>query len=175
MLALLDLALKHARPLGLVEAGDLEDLGRVEPAIRPPAHHGDILADPKMTVGVGSMGVSTTILASKQSSVLERLTSSDVHLVDAGVVSQVGVMRQPKTSRSVPKQRDVRASSSDPRQTLSSRNARVRRLEQVGELISSWSASGSSGRVAMMLLGQRRARRRTRARALSPRATAAAP
>jgi hypothetical protein len=46
MLALLDLTLEDARPLGLVERGDLEDLRRVEPAIGPAAHDGDRLADP---------------------------------------------------------------------------------------------------------------------------------
>jgi hypothetical protein len=46
VLALLDLALENARPLRLVEAGDLEDLSRIEPAVGAAAHDGDALRHP---------------------------------------------------------------------------------------------------------------------------------
>jgi hypothetical protein len=49
VLALLHLSLEHARTLRLVEAGDLEYLGRVQPRVRAAAHDRDTLAYPMRT------------------------------------------------------------------------------------------------------------------------------
>ena len=46
MLAFLNFALKYTSPLGLVEAGNLEDLGRVQPRVGTPSHNRHAFAHP---------------------------------------------------------------------------------------------------------------------------------
>ncbi len=46
VLSLLHLSLEDARPLRLVESGDLEDLGRVQPRVGSPPHHSDAFTHP---------------------------------------------------------------------------------------------------------------------------------
>jgi hypothetical protein len=70
--SLLNLPLEHPRPLGLVEPGDLEDLRRVQPRVRPTTHDGDCLADPTLTTS--NTPTSATGLASRLEGVGERRT-----------------------------------------------------------------------------------------------------
>lgn len=46
MLSLLHFSFQHTSSLGFVEAGNFEDLCRIQPRIGPPSHHGDTLAHP---------------------------------------------------------------------------------------------------------------------------------